>query len=494
MLSERSQGWLRYLHRKASTPDSWERDGRPHDHWDGRSDPPMLSWRRFDLIESTYAVALMADQTPAWREVYARVLDELVFRHTGWWAAEDWLTQFGHDPERERYPDFYRLLVPPDRWGRYDVPGWTANGVWPWGLQMDPVGADGNLFFKGFFLVMLGLHLRTTGDARWNEPFDMIRDGEHTFTWHHSRIAAYLADQWRARPWGCHCENTKIWPLCLSGAGLGLQLHDLLRGTNHHEVFDRWFTDTAVPRYFRFDEHGRPPATVTLYYDPTIDYHHLVPVMYATFPAYYLAPQRPVEARALFDAACAQMGLLDLGAPISPPDPRRTAGALHLAKEWALGDLADALQTAADQHYEPSWDRDRGEFTWRFGLDEPHPRGQYNGTMAAAEAMSENAWSRLANTGPGERFDEPTVEGVDFPTLTVTQAFWDAASNELHVSTAPMNEEVVGQPTSFRITQLPERAWVIDTLAGPSASAEQDRSVLTITARVAVARYRVRPR
>ena len=31
---------------------------------------------------------------------------------------------------------------------------------------MDPIGADGNLFFKGFFLVMLGLHLRTTGDER----------------------------------------------------------------------------------------------------------------------------------------------------------------------------------------------------------------------------------------------------------------------------------------------------------------------------------------
>ena len=54
------------------------------------------------------------------------------------------------------------------------VPGWTANGIEPWGLQMDPIGATGNLFFKGFFLVMLGLHLRTTGDERWNDPFDLV--------------------------------------------------------------------------------------------------------------------------------------------------------------------------------------------------------------------------------------------------------------------------------------------------------------------------------
>lgn len=212
-LSERSIGWLRYLYRKATTPDSWDRDGRPHPHWDDRSDAPMLSWARFDLIDSTYAVALMADVTPAWREVYQRILDELVFRHTGWWAAVDWLTQIGHDPERGDYPDFYRFLVPPDHWGTYDVPGWTANGVEPWGLQVDPIGADGNLFFKGFFLVMLGLRLRTTGNQRWNRPFEMIRDGDNTFTWTHSAIAQHLARQWRNHPIGCHCENTKIWPI-----------------------------------------------------------------------------------------------------------------------------------------------------------------------------------------------------------------------------------------------------------------------------------------
>lgn len=99
-LDDRAQGWLRYLHRKATTPDDWDRTGVPHPHWDDHSDPPMLCWHRFDLIDSTYAIALMADRTPAWREVYGRILDELIFRHTGWWAARDWLTQIGHDPDR----------------------------------------------------------------------------------------------------------------------------------------------------------------------------------------------------------------------------------------------------------------------------------------------------------------------------------------------------------------------------------------------------------
>jgi hypothetical protein len=212
-LSERSVGWLRYLWRKVTTPDNWDRDGQPHLHWDNRSDPPMLSWHRFDLVDSAYAMGLMSDTTPAWREIYVRVLDELAWRHTGYWAAKDWLEQIGHDPDRERYPEkWYRTLIPPHLRGQYDVPGWTANGVAPYGIQMDPIAATGNLFFKGFFLLLLGLYRYVSDDEKWNRPFEIVRDGPHTFTWTYSRIAEYLAAQWRERAAGCHCENTKVWP------------------------------------------------------------------------------------------------------------------------------------------------------------------------------------------------------------------------------------------------------------------------------------------
>ena len=209
-LTDRDLGWLRYLHRKATTTDSWEREGHPHEHWDNLSEAPMLCYHRFDLIDSTYAVALMADRTPAWREVYEQILDELIFRHTGWWAAEDWLTQIGDDPRRGNYPEEYRMLIPAAYWGNYNVPGWTANGIEPYGVQLDPVAADGMLFFKGFFTLLLALHRYVSGDEKWDQPFTMIP--EHGFTWTHSGVAAHLADQWHNRQIGCHCENTKIWP------------------------------------------------------------------------------------------------------------------------------------------------------------------------------------------------------------------------------------------------------------------------------------------
>ena len=95
---------MRFIWDKATTADDWSysedierpwginiprgdidftiRDDRPHPWWDQYSSAPMLSYPRFDLSDSSYAVMLMADQTPAWREVYTRILDELAIRHT----------------------------------------------------------------------------------------------------------------------------------------------------------------------------------------------------------------------------------------------------------------------------------------------------------------------------------------------------------------------------------------------------------------------------
>jgi Linalool dehydratase/isomerase len=213
MLSERARGWLKYLHRKVNTSDAWDREGHPSPMWDDKSIPPLLSFARFDLIDSSYALALMAETTPAWREVYGAILDQLLRRYGTYWGAIDWLTQIGHDPRRGNYPEAWnRQFIPPDRQGHYDVPGWTANGIEPWGLQMDPVGADGNLFYKGFFNLLLGLYRYVSGDNTWNRPFTVIGDGPNTFTYTHSGINDVVTRQWAARREGCHCENTKIWP------------------------------------------------------------------------------------------------------------------------------------------------------------------------------------------------------------------------------------------------------------------------------------------
>lgn len=202
-----------------------------------------------------------------------------------------------------------------------------------------------------------------------------------------------------------------------------------------------------------------PPQAVTLYYDPLLDVHHKLPVMVAVINALYLAPQRPSEARQLFDAGLGMLGALGDGPPTVIGE-RTTGVALLLAREWGLRDTAARLAAGAEATYEPTWEHQRGEFTWGFGLGEEHPRGQFNAIMAAAEAVTPGAWTALASeptaTPPAE------VVGVDFPTVSLRRAVW--LDGDLHVSTSPVNDAVTGTPTSWRVIGLDDPTrWTVKT-------------------------------
>lgn len=170
-LNDRAKGWLRFVWDKATTKDDWSSKGRPHEWWDHYTAPGVLSYPRFHLNESTYAVLMMADQTPAWREVYTRIMDELASRYPTYWGAVDWLTQIGDDPRRATYPPAIMSRLPEQLPGRYNRIGWVANGVAPYGLQPDPLGADGNLFFRGWFNLVLSAYRYVSGDDKWEKPF-----------------------------------------------------------------------------------------------------------------------------------------------------------------------------------------------------------------------------------------------------------------------------------------------------------------------------------
>jgi hypothetical protein len=164
---------------------------------------------------------------------------------------------------------------------------------------------------------------------------------------------------------------------------------------------------------------------------------------------FYLAPQVPDEARRLFDAAATSAGITREGIA-NMGGHRINAIAWFLSREWGLEELETTLRTELDANYEPNWDRTRGEFTWGLGLAEDHPRGQYNGFLAAAEAVSPGAWARLSaaplSAQPG------LVEGVDFPKLALAEARWH--DDALHLRLHPQNDACLGEPTRFRITGL----------------------------------------
>ena len=457
MTSDRSRGWLRYLFRKATTPDNWNKDGRPHLHWDDKTGAPTTSWQRFDLLKSCYALPLLADRTPAWREVYGRILNELIFRYTGYWTARDWLEQIGEDPKRKDYPqEYYDIWIPKPLWGNYDVPGWCANGVEPWGLQMDPIGADGNLFFKGDFLIMLGFYVYITGDQKWNQPFKMVRNGPDTFTWTHSSIAKYLFSQLSQHPEGCHCENTKIWPLCMSRAGLGLGLHDMLYGTSYRAAFDVYW-EHARSNYLPIKD-GKVVGPVTAYYDPILAFHHKgehIPLMKIA-PAHGVLPLYRDDARALFDAEIELLKWREM--TIGTGDRKFNPSELHqahfLAKEFGEDVLAGKLAAFSDAQYNPTWDMYTGEFTWRFNVEETHPRGQLNATAAMVDAGSTDAWWSLLNRPNRKKFIEPTVYGVDFPKVCLSQAIYDREADCLIFTMDDGAPSHRGEFTTLHVTNV----------------------------------------
>ena len=173
---------------------------------------------------------------------------------------------------------------------------------------------------------------------------------------------------------------------------------------------------------------------------------------------FYLAPQVPKEARRLFDAAAANAQISSEGIA-NMAGHRINAMAWFLAREWGLGELEAGIRSGLEESYEPTWDRTRGEFTWGLGLAEEHPRGQYNGFLAAAEVVSPGAWASLSEAPlPKQR---GLVEGVDFPTVALAEARWE--EDRLRLRLHPQSEKALGQPTRFRVTGLddPDR-WRVE--------------------------------
>ena len=191
-----------------------------------------------------------------------------------------------------------------------------------------------------------------------------------------------------------------------------------------------------------------------MYYDPLLDMHHRVPPRGNLVTTFYAGPQMPEDARRLFDAGCTSAGFdTDIRLPLRPG--RVHAAALMMSKEWGLNDLAQRLSTAIEASYEPTWDNDRGEFTWRMGLNEAHPRGQYNAFLAAAEAGGPGMWTSLsAKPLPSC----PQIVDVDFPTMAFTRAEW--INGSLFLELAPLREDAKKR-TTFRLVGAEPRIWCI---------------------------------
>jgi hypothetical protein len=280
------------------------------------------------------------------------------------------------------------------------------------------------------------------------------RRADRSFTYTHRAVNDLLSTQWGSRPEGCHCENTKIWPYCLSGAGLGLKLHDQLYGTDSHWVFDQWW-EVAQQRYLQFDDAGQP-TSAALYYDPLIDHVQEGGPVGGLPLALYLGPQRRDVAERVFRWAARSFGWDDPERELGGPrDPRFTAVGIAMARELGDDAVYTRLRAHAETAFEPTWNQ-AGEFHYGFGLGERVPRGQPNATLLVADAGRPGSWWRIFNEPQLDKFTQPSVTGVDYPRLGLAQAHYNPGQHSLAVATYAATPHAAGQSTTFTIQKLPD--------------------------------------
>jgi hypothetical protein len=340
--------------------------------------------------------------------------------------------------------------------GNYDAPGWTANGVEPWGLQPDPIGADGNLFFRGWLNLILSIYKYVSGDDKWERPWQIAGYENEHFEWTQPAIVEHLRQQYSDHPEGPHCENTKIWPFCNAAAGLGMYLSDQLGTTNAHGVFENW-VEFMKDNYMGINDQNQI-EWMTLYYDPLADFKVNVPGVAGAGGgvAFYLLPQSPEIATQIYDAMANASGWRDPAQDIRP-------SALGMAIAKSVGDetVVERLRLAAEQYSDPKWfgdDMDR--FGWWFNNGEPWPRGQGSAQQMLNE-ISAGSWKDAFAVKHLDKYTAPTLEGVDYPSLGVDAAWNDKATGALHIGTYAADRNAMGNATRWRISNLPNAAAAV---------------------------------
>ncbi len=200
-----------------------------------------------------------------------------------------------------------------------------------------------------------------------------------------------------------------------------------------------------------------------MYYDPLIPHNHTVPFSGSWIMwGFYLLPNDRVMARRFYEAAKKDYLIekpdgtahMVLAPGMTEDHSYMTVRTLSMANELGDTEIVKKMRAHVEAHYEPTWDREKGEFYYLFGLREPYPRGQYNANLMVSQVAGPDAWWRLYNEPNLTKFDEPTVYRVDYPSIGLSQASYDREKKTLVLRTYAADPAANGRLTSFRVKNL----------------------------------------
>jgi hypothetical protein len=509
-LSREGLGALKFNWRKANVKDDWTKGGSLSHAWDRVTGWPYWKKPSYDLDYGMRVLAKIAQEVPAWREVVGESASLLTSRMPQYAAWFDWVEEVGHDPNQRHYSYLqYRSLIPPGFAGVYNSPGYIGNGLnthldeieaslmlatrrtpraeHPYYPQHspavgrrfdpDPIYANGssNMMYKGYFAHQLMLGYVMTGNDRFLEPQHLVYDDEIQYDYSVTDIVRIMCEQHlgdvdeNGSPLlpGIDCEVGKMFPVCVTVGGLAAHLHDEVFGTRYRQGYDRWLGWAKDNIAGGNTEPDGGFAWCAPYYDRDIPYCMSEPHQqlgpFFIGPAMQLLPVEPAFATRIYEGMIKNFGRVDDDGLhiIWPPavvgtddriDPASTSGALTYAREIGDVERAEALEQWMNTRGGATYDN--GEFYFTYGLEEEWPRGIPNAWATLGYIGGAGSLRRTYNELNLEKFGQPTLEGVDYPDVNVSQASYDAAKDALIVSISPGTARV-GSITTFRITHYP---------------------------------------
>ena len=509
-LSREGLGALKFNWRKANVKDDWTKGGSLSHAWDRVTGWPYWKKPSYDLDYGMRVLAKIAQEVPAWREVVGESARLLVSRMPQYAAWFDWVEEVGHDPNQRHYSYLqYRSLIPPGFAGVYNSPGYIGNGLnthldeieaslmlatrrtpraeHPYYPQHspavgrrfdpDPIYANGssNMMYKGYFAHQLMLGYVMTGNDRFLEPQHLVYDDEIQYDYSVTDIVRIMCEQHlgdvdeNGSPLlpGIDCEVGKMFPVCVTVGGLAAHLHDEVFGTRYRQGYDRWLGWAKDNIAGGNTEPDGGFAWCAPYYDRDIPYCMSEPHQqlgpFFIGPAMQLLPVEPAFATRIYEGMIKNFGRVDDDGLhiVWPPavvgtddriDPASTSGALTYAREIGDVERAEALEQWMNTRGGATYDN--GEFYFTYGLEEEWPRGIPNAWATLGYIGGPGSLRRTYNELNLEKFSQPTLEGVDYPGVNVSQATYDAAKDALVVSISPGTARV-GSITTFRVTHYP---------------------------------------
>lgn len=336
---------------------------QPLGRWDGFYQPqsPSMNFAlRYQLAFGAYALAALAQRTPAYRAPYVQALQGAIEKildgaSWGYWRAPDGAAQ------REGHANPFQsghvaVLLSPHQRASVTVPS-------------DPIVRD-NLQYSGHLSTMLGLYEKLAGDDRYDRPFTLTDpDSGASYTYTHGQVAGRIHEQMvRNSIGGVFCESGMAYVPCNNHALASNALHDALHGSRFSRANARWL------RTVRRKMVLKGPALRGIFGACYVkDLGMAAPVAFNFTDAWGLAfmlPFDPALVRKLYPrfrgritgegSDGAYLGSAPLSEKMEISDvPINTGFALIAARGIGDEETADALDRYASRAFEARWHGDR---------------------------------------------------------------------------------------------------------------------------------------